>query len=77
MSVTVKAGQVWADNDRRSQGRTLRVLDVIDDRAICEVLTPADKAVNKRVGHKASIKISRMRPTSAGYRLVVDVVSQA
>jgi hypothetical protein len=36
---TVKPGQIWADNDLRSAGRTLRV-DVIEDgKAVCTVLT--------------------------------------
>jgi hypothetical protein len=38
----VKPGQVWADNDPRSEGRTLRI-DAVDGRAAyCTILTNAD-----------------------------------
>lgn len=35
----VRAGQVWADNDPRVPGRTLRVDDVRDGTAHCTILT--------------------------------------
>jgi hypothetical protein len=35
----VKVGQVYADNDRRSAGRTLRVDAIEDGKALCTVLT--------------------------------------
>ncbi len=36
---TVEPGQVWADNDPRAAGRTLRVDTIDGDKAICTVLT--------------------------------------
>ncbi|MGR6924264.1 hypothetical protein ACU635_59225 [[Actinomadura] parvosata] len=38
----VRAGQVWADNDPRAAGRTLRVERLDGDQAICMVLTNSD-----------------------------------
>ncbi len=35
----VTPGQVWADNDPRAVGRTLRVDAIDGDKAICTVLT--------------------------------------
>ncbi|MEU5093765.1 hypothetical protein [Streptomyces sp. NPDC020996] len=64
----VRVGQVWADNDKRSEGRTVRV-DEIDARyAYCTVLTAATP--DGRTGQRARIALERMRPTSTGYRLL-------
>ncbi|MFF3060161.1 hypothetical protein [Streptomyces sp. NPDC057909] len=60
--------QVWADNDRRSAGRTVRVGAVSERHAYCTVLTAA--APGGRTGRRVRILIERMRPTSTGYRLV-------
>lgn len=80
----VRVGQVWADNDKRNEGRTIRV-DGIEQHwmgvggltgqvphAVCTVLTPADSYPDARTGHQVTIRVSRMRPTSTGYRLVSD-----
>lgn len=77
----IRPGQVWADNDWRSEGRTVRV-DRVDSRyAYCTILTNTTRsqkildachlrqAVDRR-GAQARILLSRMRPTSTGYRLV-------
>ncbi|MEU0443572.1 hypothetical protein ABZ202_28225 [Streptomyces sp. NPDC006186] len=64
----VRVGQVWADNDSRSKGRTVRV-DEIDARyAYCTVLTAATPG--GRTGQRTRIALERMRPTSTGYRLL-------
>jgi hypothetical protein len=66
----VRVGQVWADNDSRSSGRTLRV-DAVDVRyAYCTVLTAGEPG--GRTGRHTRIALERMRPTSTGYRLVGD-----
>lgn len=39
LPVEVRVGSVWADNDPRSAGRTLRVERVDGDKAVCTVLT--------------------------------------
>lgn len=64
----VQVGQMRADNDKRSEGRTLRV-DAVDVRYThCTVLTAA--TTGGRTGHHVRILIERMRPTSTGYRLI-------
>jgi hypothetical protein len=35
----VKPGQIWADNDPRAAGRTIRVDAIDGDKAICTVVT--------------------------------------
>ncbi|WP_149183283.1 hypothetical protein [Streptomyces sp. TRM49041] len=66
----VQAGQVWADNDKRSEDRTLRV-DAVDARyAHCTVLTAATPG--GRTGHRVRILVERMCPTSTGYRLLPE-----
>lgn len=67
----VKPGQVWADNDPRSAGRTLRVDRIDGDRAVCTVLTDADQrrsGAESTVGNATRISLKRFRPTSTGYR---------
>jgi hypothetical protein len=49
----VREGQVWADNDRRSRGRTLRVIRVEAEHAVCVVLTDDPHA------HRSTVGVSR------------------
>ena len=72
----VRPGQVWADNDWRSDGRTIRV-DRIEkgedgngDAAVVTTLTPA-RGVG-RVGHQTRIAVRRFRATNTGYRLLQE-----
>jgi hypothetical protein len=83
----VRPGQVWADNDKRAKGRTLRVdrVDYDEQRgyrvASCTVLTmdEASKARQRAgigrdlVGSRTRVAVKRMRPNSTGYRLLSDV----
>jgi hypothetical protein len=77
----VRPDQVWADNDPRSVGRTLRVDQIEDGKATCTVLTNRDAAdlndwgTDMR-GRTVSIKVSRFKPTSTGYRLIKDAPSE-
>lgn len=64
----VRIGQVWADNDWRSQGRTVIVLDIEDDAAICAVVWPG-----RRPRRRTKISLRRFRANSTGYKLVSDV----
>ncbi|TQS30023.1 hypothetical protein [Microbispora sp. KK1-11] len=78
----VRPGQIWADNDPRSAGRTLRVDAVENGKATCTVLTNTTKAQEKldrgsawfqdTRGRVTRISLSRFRPTSTGYRLVSE-----
>jgi hypothetical protein len=81
---TVKVGQIWADNDKRAGKRTVRVDKIayewrsvgggFHDKvpvALCTVLT--DKFGGRPTPDRhVSIQVSRMRPTSTGYRLVSE-----
>ena len=68
----VQVGQVWADNDPRVYGRTVKVEAIDGDKAVCRVLaTPVDYPQG-RTGHTTKISIGRFKPTSTGYRLIRD-----
>ncbi|MEO3869370.1 hypothetical protein ABGB18_11110 [Nonomuraea sp. B12E4] len=80
----VRAGQVWADNDERVAGRTLRVEAIDGDKAVCTVLTNStdtqeriDRGERSNLqdtrGRTTRISLARFRPTKTGYRLVQDV----
>lgn len=72
----IKVGQVWADNDKREKGRTVKALAIIDrggdHHVSVEVLTV-------RGGHKppkprqSRIAQRRFVPNGTGYRLIQDV----
>jgi thioredoxin reductase len=66
----VKVGQVWADNDPRSAGRTIKVISVGTNTVRCEVLTVATGSSTRRLGSTTMISRDRFRPTSNGYRLI-------
>lgn len=74
----VRPGSVWADNDPRSAGRTLRIERIEDGKAVCTVLTNSDNTdlnspwQRDMRGKTTRISLSRFRPTSTGYRLVRD-----
>jgi hypothetical protein len=69
-------GQVWADNDRRSPGRTVRVEEIViapwsgEPRdVVCAVLTGnGGKPVASY--RTTTIAVRRLRPNGRGYRLV-------
>lgn len=69
----VRPGQIWADNDPRSKGRTLRVIAVGRNSARCTVLTAAEDGPANTVGKTRMISLDRFRPVSNGYRLIEDV----
>lgn len=67
-ATVVRVGQVWADNDWRSEGRTVMVMEIVGDRAICSVAWPNHKHLRR-----TAIALRRFRPNSTGYRLISDV----
>ncbi len=71
---TVRVGQVWADNDKRSRGRHLKVIDISrrmgTDRAEVQQCDQRGRIIGSRT---TFIRLDRFRPTSTGYRLVRDV----
>lgn len=82
----VQPGQVWADNDSRVAGRTIRVESIEDGKAICTVLTNSTKAQADLDAHggkftgwsqdtrsrTTKISLARFKPTRTGYRLIKD-----
>lgn len=67
----VAVGQIWADNDRRSKGRTVRVVGIEANRVSVETVTGVGgKPAPKR--KPASILLNRFRPNSTGYSFVSD-----
>lgn len=74
-TIEVRAGQVWEDCDKRSPGRHIKVLRVFTKTyrqgfkkaealfAECEILAKSKKT---------TIRVSRFKPGSAGYRLIAD-----
>lgn len=64
----VRVGQVWADNDYRSEGRTVMVMEIVGDSAICSVAFG-----NNKTRKRTKILLRRFRPNSTGYRLIADV----
>lgn len=79
----VKPGQIFADNDPRSEGRTLRVDEIENGVALCTILTnrhiteywlrQEDSWVKDQIGHRTRIKVRRLYPNARGYRLIEDV----
>lgn len=80
--ITVKPGQIWADNDERCMGRTLRVDRIEDGKAVCTVLTNSnpvqaeldrgERRTQDTRGRVTRISVTRFRPVSTGYRLVEE-----
>jgi hypothetical protein len=67
----VEPGQVYADNDPRSEGRTLRVDRIEGAYAICTVLTDRvmhDENWVSQIGRPTKIKVRRLYPNARGYR---------
>ncbi len=75
-TTTVRLDQIWADNDPRSSGRFLRVSAIDGDRAaVREVGYDVTNGIAVDLQRKriSRIRLDRFRPTSSGYRLVVDI----
>lgn len=73
----VRPGQVWADNDKRSAGRHVRI-DLVDEThasvTTCDAQgNPSPSVLSAR---RTRIRLDRFRPTATGYRLVKDASEQ-
>lgn len=79
----VRPGQVWADNDKRGEGRFVKVVAIepaqpgdphtrpVPARALVVQTDRFGRVVGKE--KRTRIRLDRFRPTAAGYRLVLDV----
>ncbi len=68
----VRPGQVWADNDKRSSSRKLRVVEVDETHAIVEEYIPPGARLRTKPPRRSRIRLDRFRPTATGYRLVQE-----
>jgi hypothetical protein len=68
----VKPGQIWADNDKRSKGRHIKVMaiETLHKRAVVRPCTSDGRLNGVRI---TRISLRRFTPTTTGYRLVEDV----
>ncbi|MDH6610259.1 hypothetical protein M2164_005894 [Streptomyces sp. SAI-208] len=66
-------GQIWQDNDKRSYGRKVRIVELGDTHALVELHVPRGAGdQHARPGRRTRIRLDRFRPTSTGYRYVND-----
>lgn len=78
MTPEVKVGQVWADNDKRAEGRKVRVVAVDTTHATVELIDLRGRAALRKPderaepGRQTRIRLDRFKPTSTGYRLDTD-----
>lgn len=78
----VRPGQAWADTDPRHRGRTIRVEEIVGEKALCIIVTNrheqqalVDGGVANRPdmrGRRTRIRLDRLRPNRTGYRLIKD-----
>lgn len=67
----VRPGQIWADQDKRSDGRKIRIETVDDTHAtVVPVTITPQGAVALQPGRATRIRLDRLRPTTTGYQLV-------
>lgn len=80
LSPEVKIGQVWADNDKRANGRQVRVVGFVTEGGTDYALVEQNKArqVRKpgeqnRPGRRTRIRLDRFNPRrQTGYTLVLN-----
>ncbi|MGQ4513637.1 hypothetical protein [Streptomyces sp. DW26H14] len=61
-------GQVWQDNDPRSAGRRVRIVEIDVTHATVELTRPRGTGYDgAKPGRRSRIRLDRFRPTSTGY----------
>lgn len=68
---TPRVGQIWIDNDKRVFLRKIRIVEILEDTVRAEIIQHVESP--RMVGRIVTIKLSRMKPTATGYRLLPDV----
>jgi hypothetical protein len=61
--------QVWQDNDKRSYGRRVRIVEITGTHAVVEQVLGRDH-VPAQPGRRTRIRLDRFRPVSTGYRYI-------
>lgn len=72
MAEQVEVGQVWADNDWRSEGRRVKVIAIEGTHAIVELVAVGRGQFVGSIGRRSRIRLDRMKPNSTGYRLTTE-----
>lgn len=66
----VEVGQIWADNDWRMEGRTVRVIDIVGTKVIVENVTNSRFAVTSTVGRRSRIGHDKFMNRKRGFSLI-------
>ncbi|WP_442803620.1 hypothetical protein OG411_29815 [Streptomyces pseudogriseolus] len=70
---TPAVGQIWQDNDPRTYGRKVRIVEIGETHALVELHQPRGAGHNAaKPGRRTRIRLDRFRPTSTGYRYLGD-----
>lgn len=69
---TPAPGQIWQDNDPRSYGRKVRIIEITDTQAVVELHQPRQPVSSAKPGRRTRIRLDRFKPTSTGYRYLND-----
>lgn len=68
---TPAVGQIWQDNDKRSYGRRVRIVEIDGTHAVVELVTGRGVGhADAKPGRQTRIRLDRFRPISTGYRYV-------
>jgi hypothetical protein len=71
---TPAVGQIWQDNDKRGYGRRLRIVEIVGEHAVVELVVPRGAGHHgAKPGRRTRIRLDRFRPISTGYRYVGEV----
>lgn len=62
--------QIWQDNDPRSSGRQVRIVELTDTHALVVLHQPRNPASSAKPGRRTRIRLDRFRPISTGYRFI-------
>lgn len=60
----IKVGQIWQDNDKRMNGRQIKVISIEGAYAFCRH--------PQGIGRPVRIRLDRFRPTSTGFVLISE-----
>lgn len=68
----VRPGQIWANNDKRSAGRKVRIVAIDEQPDPRKPGSTGYAVVEQVTGRRTRIRLDRFRPTTTGYRLIQD-----
>jgi hypothetical protein len=62
--------QVWQDNDPRSAGRQVRIVELTDTHAVVRLVQARNPVGSATPGRRTRIRLDRFRPISTGYQYI-------